>query len=249
VFRPTDYERMAGVYDAGRALPLRWLDAWRRELMDYMTPPGRTLDLGSGTGLWAEAFVAWFNVPIVGIEPSEAMRRTAAGKGIGPQAHFVGGRADRIPLADDSCSCAWLSTVVHHVGDLTACAAQLRRVLVPRAPLLIRNSFGDRLEGVHWLNFFPTAREIASRRWPSVAATIQAFRSAGFEFEKLQSVPEVVASDLRAYHKRISVRANSTLTLISDDEFQAGLRQLEIAAERQRAPMEVVDRRDLLVLR
>jgi hypothetical protein len=115
--------------------------------------------------------------------------------------------------------------------------------------LLIRNTFGDRLEGVHWLNFFPTAREIASRRWPSVAATIQVFRAAGFEFEKLQTVPEVVASDLRAYHKRISVRANSTLTLISDDEFQAGLRQLEIAAERQRAPMEVVDRRDLLVLR
>ena len=64
----------------------------------------------------------------------------------------------------------------------------------------------------------------------------------------LRSVPEIVAPDLLAYHERISVRANSTLTLISDDQFELGLSQLRRAAEQQATPIPVVERRDLLVL-
>jgi ubiquinone/menaquinone biosynthesis C-methylase UbiE len=249
-FRRTDYERMAGIYDSGRALPLEWLDGWRRELSVYLPPPGRTvLDVGAGTGLWAEAFAVWFDVAIVGIEPSEAMRCEAAAKGLRPRATFVGGRAEQIPLRKDSCDLAWLSTVVHHIDDLPACAAELRRVLRLGGRVLIRNSFGDRLEGIHWLDFFPGARDVASRRWPTVATTVAAFQTAEFQLETLTSVPEIVAPDLRAYHKRMGVRANSTLTLISDDNFREGLARLDEAAEQQRAPKKVVDRRDLLVLR
>jgi ubiquinone/menaquinone biosynthesis C-methylase UbiE len=250
VYRRTDYEHMAAIYDSGRALPLEWLDAWRKELSPYLSAPLlTTLDLGSGTGLWAEAFGAWFETTIVGVEPSDAMRRTAAGKGLAPRAVFVGGTAEQIPLQDASCDCAWLSTVVHHIGDLPACAAELRRVLRPDGRVLIRNSFGDRLEGIRWLKFFPAAREVASGRWPTVEAIAQVFRSERFEVETLRRVPETVAPDLRAYHERISVRANSTLTLISDEEFEAGLARLGEAAERQATPRRVVDRRDLLVLR
>ena len=249
MYRRTDYERMAGIYDFGRALPLEWLDAWRQELSDYLLSPGTVLDLGAGTGLWTEAFAAWFDVAIVAVEPSAAMRRSAAGKNLTPRALFVGGTAEKIPLREGSCDCVWMSTVVHHVGDLQACAAEARRVLEPNGVVLIRNSFGDRLEGIHWLEFFPAAREIARRRWPTVKATVRAFRTAGFEIEMLRSVPETVAPDLRAYHERISVRANSTLSLISDEEFEAGLAHLGEAAEKQDAPSKVVDRRDLLVLR
>jgi ubiquinone/menaquinone biosynthesis C-methylase UbiE len=249
VHSKTDYESMAAIYDPGRALPLQAIDAWREALAGHVSPSVRTIvDLGAGTGLWAEAMIVWFGIEVVGVEPSDAMRRIAAGKDLGPLTLFVGGRAEQIPLREASCDSAWLSTVVHHIGDLPACAAELRRVLAPRAPVLIRNSFGDRLEGIHWIEYFPTARDIASRRWPSVASTIEVFVSAGFELETLRSVPEIVAPDLRAYHKRIAVRANSTLTLISDDEFHSGLERLAEAAAGQSVPAEVVDRKDLLVL-
>jgi ubiquinone/menaquinone biosynthesis C-methylase UbiE len=46
---------------------------------------------------------------------------------------YVGGEAERLPLRDDSCAAAWLSTVIHHVGDLSGCAQELRRVLEPQA--------------------------------------------------------------------------------------------------------------------
>jgi SAM-dependent methyltransferase len=246
----TDYERVAAVYDAGRALPLEWLDAWRRELEPYFSRAASPiLDLGSGTGLWAEAFATWFGDKIVAVEPSGAMRRAAAAKELPPEVWLVGGAARSIPLRSDSCACAWLSTVVHHITDLETCAGELRRVLESSGVVLIRNNFGDRLEGIPWLDFFPSARAVASGRWPTVEATVEAFRTAGFEVEGLLSIAETVAADLSAYHDRIRVRANSTLRLISDEEFQDGLTHLREAADRQSDPRRVLEERKLLVLR
>ena len=35
----------------------------------------RVLDLGSGTGMWAQAFTAWYDsIDVIAVEPSEAMR-------------------------------------------------------------------------------------------------------------------------------------------------------------------------------
>jgi SAM-dependent methyltransferase len=248
VHRSTDYERMAPRYDEGRALPLSSIDRWRVVLTPYISDPSHpVLDLGSGTGLWSEALATWFESQIVALEPSEAMRREAASKRL-HRVSMVGGAAESIPLRDGSCSCAWLSTVLHHVTDVGACARELRRVLREDRPLLIRNSFGDRLDHVTWLRYFPAARRLASERWPSVDATVRAFAAEGFEFEALHSVPEQVAPDLAAYYDRISVRANSTLTLIDDREFADGLAALRSAAD-ERNSGAVVDHRDLLVLR
>jgi SAM-dependent methyltransferase len=245
----TDYERLAAVYDRGRKLPLEWIDAWRDHLDPYLSAPDLpVLDLGSGTGLWSEAFATWFEADIVGVEPSDAMRKEAAGKGLRPKVNLVGGEAEHIPLRDGSCACAWLSTVIHHVPDLGACASELRRVVAAGGVVLIRNAFGDRLEDIQWLDFFPSAKEIAAKRWPTVDATAQAFGMAGFEVERLEGVLEVIANDFRDYHDRIRVRANSTLNLVDDEAFDTGLARMEEFASRQ-PPGRVVDRRDFLVLR
>jgi hypothetical protein len=65
---------------------------------------------------------------------------------------YVGGRADAVPVCGGSCGAAWLSTVIHHFGDLPAVAIELRRVLPSGAPVLIRERFtgrtGDRGRGV-----------------------------------------------------------------------------------------------------
>jgi ubiquinone/menaquinone biosynthesis C-methylase UbiE len=206
------------------------------------------LDLGSGKGLWSEALATWFEASIVGLEPSHAMRREASSKGLRPMVWFVEGVAEHIPLREGSCDSAWLSTVLHHITDLRACARGLRRVLRREGPLLIRNSFGDRLEHITWLQYFPAARGLASHRWPTVEATAEALAAEGFEIEAQQSVPELVADDLHAYYDRIRVRANSTLTLIGDQEFVEGLAALKRAAD-EGDPRVVVDHRDLLVLR
>jgi SAM-dependent methyltransferase len=245
----TDYKSMAEVYDRGRTLSLEQIAELRVVLGPYLEGSHkRVLDLGSGTGIFAEALAAWFDVSIVGVEPSRAMRRQALAKAAG-SVSYVGGEAEHIPLAERTCDCAWLSTVLHHVRDRPQCARELRRILRGRGRVLIRSGFGDRLDGVRWLRYFPSAREIAATRWPTVEATAEVFATAGFEVEQLHEVPEVVAPNLSAYHRRIALRASSTLTLIDEDEFEKGIERLrqEVAASSSTEP--VVDRRDLLVLR
>jgi ubiquinone/menaquinone biosynthesis C-methylase UbiE len=251
VIPKTDYERMASIYDEGRSLPLQWLQEWRDVLSQYVPTSDHhpVLDLGSGTGLFSEVLATWFQVDVIGVEPSAAMRNRAAAKRHPAGISYVGGNAERVPLRTGTCGCAWLSTVVHHISDLPACAKELRRVLRSDGRVLIRNSFGDRLEHIHWLSFFPAAKRLAAKRWPTVEQTASAFAAAGFETETLESVSEVIARDLRSYCERIRARANSTLTLISDEEFEEGLAQLGRAASRETRPEPVVDRRDLLVLR
>jgi ubiquinone/menaquinone biosynthesis C-methylase UbiE len=249
-YQRTDYERMAAVYDSGRALPAQNLEAWRDELHPYLSQRGTTLaDVGSGTGLWTEVLAEWFDVRLVAVEPSDGMRRAAAGKERPVNTWLVGGTAEQLPLGTSTCRCAWLSTVLHHIGDLPRCVAELRRVVSSAGFVLIRNSFGDRLDGINWLTFFPTAQRVAGERWPNLKETVETFRAGGFEREAVKRVPEIVATDWRAYVDRIEVRANSTLTVITDEEFEDGLVRLRAAARRETSPREVVDPRDLLVFR
>jgi hypothetical protein len=114
--------------------------------------------------------------------------------------------------------------------------------------VLIRNSFSGRFDGIHWLDYFPAARSLASRRWPTVDAVAKALATAGFEVETLTTVPETIAADLSAYARRIGTRANSTLRLIDDADFERGMARLRADA-RDCSRQPVTDRRDLLVLR
>lgn len=245
----TDYESMAMVYDRGRELSLEQIDELRVVLAGYLEgTPKRVLDLGSGTGIFAEALAAWFDARVVGVEPSRAMRRRALAK-IAGGVTYVGGEAEHIPLREHTFDCAWLSTVLHHVRDRARCAGELRRVLRDNGRVLIRSGFGDRLEGVRWLRYFPAAQDIAAARWPTVESTAEVFATAGFEIEALHSIPEIIAPNLDAYQRRIAVRANSTLTLIDDGEFEQGIERLRQEAAAASSTEPVVERRDLLVLR
>jgi ubiquinone/menaquinone biosynthesis C-methylase UbiE len=244
-----DYDQMAASYDRGRMLSLEGLEGWRAALAAWLPPPGGlpVLDLGAGTGLFTAAIATWFQVGVVAVEPSAGMRRQAQQARSHARVAYVGGRAERLPLRDGCCGAAWLSTVIHHLGDLPGCARELRRVRRAGSPVLIRSSFPGRHDGITLFRFFPGAGRIADT-FPTVEATVAAFEAAGFAFQALQRVPQVSAPSLRASVERVRLRADSTLQPLPDSEFAAGLAALERAAAAETTPTPVVDHLDLLVL-
>ena len=156
-----DYDgRIATQYDRGRAVPLDGLTAWRAALARYLPPESGlpVLDLGAGTGLFAVALAEWFGVDVIAVEPAAAMRREALRKRPHPRVTYLAGHAAAIPVGDGQCGSAWLSTVIHHIPDLGACARELRRVLHPGERVLIRGAFPGRLDGITLFRFFPEAR-------------------------------------------------------------------------------------------
>jgi ubiquinone/menaquinone biosynthesis C-methylase UbiE len=242
-----DYDRMASEYDAGRAVPLASLEPWRTAVQPYVSLERPVLDVGSGTGIFAEAFATWFSLEVVGVEPSAGMRACAARDRPHPLIRYLGASADRLPVRDGVCGTAWLSTVIHHFADLDAAAAEIRRVLTADGLVLIRSTFAGRLEHVRLFHYFPEARYVAET-FPSVDRTAEAFGAAGLEVRALTRVDQVSAPSLHAYAARVRTRADTTLASLSDAEFAAGLQRLEVDVARESHPVPVVNGLDLLVL-
>jgi ubiquinone/menaquinone biosynthesis C-methylase UbiE len=245
-----DYDRMAPAYQEARSLSLEGLAGWREAVSPYLPPPNAlpAVDVGSGTGVFAKAFATWFSCEVIAVEPSDGMRAQAEANRPHPLVHYVPGNAMNLPVADSSCGAAWLSTVVHHIADLSAAARELRRVLVPGAPILIRSSFPGRHDGITLFRFFPEASRVAAT-FPSVESTVTAFGTAGFAFESLQAVPQVTAPNLATTRERILLRADTTLQGLADAEFERGLARLDAAIAADETGAAVVDYLDLLVLR
>jgi len=114
---------------------------------------------------------------------------------------------------------------------------------------LIRNAFSATTEDVFWLRFFPRAVELASIVWPTLELVTDAFASAGFRVQSVGLVSQVSAGSIREYVDRIRARADSTLQLLSDQEFDSGVAELDRIASLETAPQPVVDRLHLVVLR
>jgi SAM-dependent methyltransferase len=164
----------------------------------------------------------------------------------------VAGVAERLPLRAGACAWAWVSTVVHHLDDLDAAAAELGRVLRPGGAVLVRQAFPGRMEAITlYGRFFPGAgaRLVEAGGLPSIERVAAAFAGAGFRQEALVPVAQVSAPSLAVYRDRVRLRADTGLRLLDDDRFAAGLAALDRAVEAGTVPAPVVDRLDLLVLR
>ena len=245
-----DYdERTAGAYKAVREIPRAGLLEWREAVRRHLRPsPAMTLvDIGAGTGQFATAFGDWFEIDVVAVEPSDAMRDQIPRT---PHIEALPGDATALPLADRSADAAWLSLVIHHIHDLEAAAHEIRRVLRPGAPVLIRQGFPGRLAGVELVRWFPeTARAVAG--YPSVADTCDAFAAAGFHQAALEPVCETYSGSLADFLGQLDAfrDADTTMRALSEDEFLRGKDRVRRAVREAATPESRSNWLDLLVLR
>jgi SAM-dependent methyltransferase len=206
------------------------------------------VDIGSGAGQFSTLFARWFEVTVVGVEPSGGMRKQALEDFDDERVTYVAGDAEHLPLADASCGAAWLSTVIHHVPDLKAAAREIRRVLPADAPVLVRSAFPGRTDDISLFRYFPEAAGVVET-FPSVEQLASDFAGAGFALVSVQSIPQVSAPSLREVRNRVALRADTTLRLISDEAFAKGLARLDATIESGEADGPVVDRLGFVVLR
>lgn len=247
-----DYDAMADDYSTSRALDPGGLVDWQAVLGAYLpaeradgSPGGPVVDVGSGTGDWSVLLAEWFDLDVIAVEPSAAMREHTPAHA---RVHPAAGRAELLPLADASCGAAWLSTVVHHVAALDIAARELARVVHTGGMVLVRQAFPERTEGITLFDFFPDARAVIDDTYPFLEDVIAGFERAGFSHELLIGVPQRSATDLVEMRSKVVRRADTTLQGISDEAFEAGLVRLDQAITRDEAG-PVVDTLDLVVLR
>ena len=144
--------------------------------------------------------------------------------------------------------------MIHHIPDLEAAAREIRRVLRPGAPVLIRQGFpgrGDPARTFPW-EFFPeTARTVST--FPTVEQVCQAFGTAGFRREALEQVPERWISLAGFLDQADTFRhADTNMRSLTEEEFLRGKEQLRRAVQQAGHTARTEARTkwlDLLVLR
>jgi ubiquinone/menaquinone biosynthesis C-methylase UbiE len=253
-------EQTAAAFKAVREIPRDGLSEWREAIRRHLRPsPGMTLvDVGAGTGVFSTAFSDWFGLGVLAVEPSAAMRdqipRTRA-------IQVLEGNASALPLPDESADAAWLSLVIHHIPDLGAAAREIRRVLRPGAPVLIRQGFPDRYEPrgnlkqnrIELVRWFPETARTANT-FPSLEETCEAFAATGFHREALEQVRETSPASLADFLGQVDTlrHADTTMRALTEDEFLRGKERLRHAvrqAEDTANPETRSNWLDLLVLR
>ena len=225
-------EQTATAFKAVREVPRDGLSEWRDAVRRHLRPsPGMTLvDIGAGTGAFATAFSDWFGLSVLAVEPSAAMRDQIPRT---PAIQVLAGHASALPLPAESADAAWLSLVIHHIPDLAAAAHEIRRVLHPGAPVLIRQGFpgriDDRIELVRW--FPETARTAAT--FPSITDTCGAFAAAGFHQDALEQVRETWPASLTDFLGQVDTfrQADTTMRNLTEDEFLRGKERLRRAIQ------------------
>lgn len=238
-----DYDdAAAAAFETARKLPSEGLASWRAAIHKHLAPHRgmHVVDVGSGTGTWAAALTGWYEISVVAVEPSAAMRARSEFP------NTVGGHAGALPIRGHSMDGAWLSTVVHHIADLRAAAHELARVLRPDAPVLIRAAFPGRYQHIRLVRHWPETAAVLDT-YPSIQAVCEDFEAAGFAFEAVEAVPQITAVSTIALAATLSREAHTPLMLIDDRAYEAGLARLHAAAATEHGP--VVDSLDLLVLR
>jgi ubiquinone/menaquinone biosynthesis C-methylase UbiE len=210
------------------------------------------VDIGAGTGVFAAAFSDWFDVSVLAVEPSDAMREQIPRT---PSIQVLEGSASALPLPDESADAAWLSNVIQHIPDLGVAAHEIRRVLRPGAAVLIRAGMSrqglpggyDGVENVRW--FPETARTVDT--FPSVAETCRAFAAAGFDRDALERVRETYpTTTLADFLDQVDTlrQADTTMRGLTEDEFLRGKERLRRAVDTA-SPETRSNSLDLLVLR
>jgi SAM-dependent methyltransferase len=244
-----DYDGpMAREFNSGRPVSPHSVSVWRTALEPYLGGVQRILDLGAGTGRFSVLIAEWFGTNVIGVEPATGMREVASRSVKHPRVFYAGGSAEKIPLRKNSVGAAFLSNVYHHIPEKTACASELRRVLTPGGQVLIRGAFAGRLGEIGLFDYFPEAR-IICEQFPTLEETVQIFNDYGFEIETVDRVTQQTCASLKELAARTRRRADTTLALMTDEEFEFRQQALEKAAHKETNPTPVIETLDLLVLR
>jgi ubiquinone/menaquinone biosynthesis C-methylase UbiE len=244
-----DYDGpMAREFNSGRGVSSHSMSVWRAALEPHIGRAGSILDLGAGTGRFSLLLADWFGATVIGVEPARGMRDMASRSAKHPSVIYAGGCAEKIPLRKNSVGAAFLSNVYHHIADKAACASELRRVLTPGGRVLIRGVFAGRLGEISQFDYFPEAKAICEQ-FPTLEEAVQIFCASGFEFETVDRVTQQTCASLKELAARTRLRADTTLVLMTDEEFAFRQQALERAAAEEASPTPAVETLDLLILR
>jgi SAM-dependent methyltransferase len=191
------------------------------------------LDIGCGTGNYTIALTDK-GFKFYGIDPSDEMLGAARSRTTDVQ--WLYGKAEAIPMDDNSCDGAIATLTIHHWEDIGKGFSELARVLRPGSKLVLFTATPEQME-TYWLNYyFPEMLRVSASKMPTFEAIRALAEQAGLEIKTtekyfvhhLQDHFLYVGKDNPElyFDERIREGISSFAAFSAIDEVNAGLTQL-----------------------
>jgi len=244
-----DYDKssIANVYDEARAFAPEGLRQWLDALSAHLV--GRTVshivDLGCGTGRFTEPLAEHFSARVIGIDPSQKMLDQARRKQRSGRVIFERASAEALPITDNSVDVIFMSMVFHHFANPAVVAKECRRALQEGGYVFIRNS--TREADFPARHFFPAMEPLIESELPTRSDVRRVFQTAGFTPVAHQIVRQRVATTWGEFVQKTSLRADSLIARLSDEDYEAGMAGLKAHAAAAETDEPVVEDIDLFI--
>ena len=222
-FPTPDFGAVAEVYDEVRPADAAWREVFELLVEEAELGGARVLDVGCGTGRLVGA-LSDRCAETTGIDPSLEMLAVARRKL--PGATFVEGRAERLPFTPGSFDRIVYSLVVHLL-DRAAAFTEAHRVLARDGKIAVVTFDRSHFGGYYLQEYFPSIQTLDEQRFPDRATLVEELTGAGFGHNRIVPLFQDVGIDRASVLRRVRARHISTLQLVAEDEYWAGLEQLE----------------------
>jgi ubiquinone/menaquinone biosynthesis C-methylase UbiE len=232
--RVADYDSIADKYD--RRYHLHTYAGVKEALLNFLGAESvAALEVGCGTGHWlAEIRKVTASAPrlfLAGVEPAAGM--LARAREAAPAARLVRARAEALPWRDGTFDRVVCINALHHFTDRVTFFAEARRILKPGGALMSigKDPHADR--DSWWVyDYFPETIAIDRERFARVRILRGEIAKAGFDWTESFEVDRIEALTPAGDGLATGVvdRAyTSQLTVLSDEEFEAGTARIRAA--------------------
>jgi len=221
----TDYSKIADYYDRVRP-PLA--NIWISKIIEYgeINENRVVLDVGCGTGRFPLNIWQLKKPLICALEPSVEMLKQAVTKDEPRAILWVRGDGQRLPFRSEFFDCVYMTLVIHHVEDKELVLQEIYRTLKTGGNCVIMTNSHHRIKR-HILRYFSRVMAIDLKRFPTVPGLKNMMIEAGFGNVHHHTVQyeEKISTD--EYMGRVRNKYISTLTLLSEEEFEKGIKVFE----------------------
>ena len=228
--KKVDYTKISQCYDETRVPLIQdTLEFYLSKIVDLgkIKDGSKVLDVGCGTGIYTIPLARRTDALVVGLDSSKDMLEKANKKEGSHRVEWRIGDAEDLPFDDAHFDCAFMTMVIHQIVSKRRAIDEIHRVLKRKGRLVIMTkSYGQLKRSV--IMSFPKTRKIDLERFPTIPTLKDMLSSVGFRNTRYHVVAAgTVNVPIEDFLDRTRKKFVSTLTLLSEEEFQKGLRTFE----------------------
>lgn len=218
-----DYNEVCKIYDDVRYSDIEVINSFFEEVT--VNAETKILDIGCGTGNYANTIQNLTKSRVYGLEPSQGMIEKAKAKN--SSIEFVMSDAENLPFDNNYFDFIYMTDVIHHVPDIDRMFYEIYRVLDAEGKVCIDTQSHRQIDLRFVTYYFPSTAEVDKKRYPSIDKIITSGEKNNLKLVKEKLIYE--ANDITLnedYLELIEKKGFSMFHLICDRDYETGLKKL-----------------------